>query len=143
MVIVASTTAAAPTTSENCTETGTGSAYRLTGKREKELKSFVGRKMEITGRFDHARDARTAAGQTNAKLPAEILIASYRQASGPVSETPTATSGSVAPPPAEAPMVEPSGELPKSASDEPLLALISLASFSAALGVRFVRRRAS
>src|SRR5437762_6718586 len=68
----ASPAPAAKNASANCEETAGGQAYRLTGKTEDDLKAFVGHRIEVTGAFDHERDAKTAAGQTNAKLPAEI-----------------------------------------------------------------------
>src|SRR6266496_4116359 len=145
-----SSKAVAPSTTASCTEKGTGPAYRLTGKRERELKSLVGRRLEITGSFDHPRDARTAAGQTHAKLPAEILIASYREEPASTTEAPTATTGVAAPAPAQTPPAAgtPPPEttprkMPKTASDEPLIALIALLSLSGGFGLRLLRRRAS
>jgi hypothetical protein len=132
--------------SQRCSETGAGKAYRVTGKAEDELKPFVGRRMQITGRFDHERDAKTAAGQTNAKLPAEIRIASYSEA--PASTVPPPASASTTPatpPVASAPSQVASNQsstekrLPNTASNEPLIALIGLICLMAAIGTRFVR----
>jgi hypothetical protein len=143
------TTAAAPSTSANCSEQGVGTAYRLTGKREAELKSLVGHRLEITGRFDHARDARTAAGETHAKLPPEIAIASYREAPAaaaapPAAAAPTGTSGAAprteTTPPAT---TAPANPLPKTASDQPLIALIALLCLGAGVGLHTLRRRVS
>jgi LPXTG-motif cell wall-anchored protein len=137
-------------TSANCAETGNGEAYRLAGKREGELKPFVGRYIEITGRFEHAHDARAAAGETNAKLPSEILVASYRPASAPRGEPiATATSGQTPTPPSppsatpapNAPPVQAARELPQTASNDPLIALVGLVAMSAAIAFALVRRR--
>ena len=127
----------ASASSERCSEAGTGQAYRVTGKSEDELKPFVGRRMVITGRFDHERDARTAAGQTNAKLPAEIRIASYAPApaaGAPASANaapPAPNAAEPTPPPAstQSPVASnepPAQRLPNTASKEPLVALIGL-----------------
>jgi hypothetical protein len=153
------TTSAAETTSEparpaaspsstaaTCRESGTGKAYRMTGKAENDLKPFVGHRLQVTGQFDHERDARTAAGETNAKLPPEIKIASYREA--PAFAGQRATSSSPAPvaqsvPPAQDQVAsnQPSNErrLPNTASNLPLVALVGFVCLIAALGLRFGR----
>ena len=137
-----STTAPRLEASGSCTENGTGEAYRLAGKREGELKSLVGRYVEITGRFEHPHDARIAAGEKKASLPAEIVVASYREMTPAAGEAPrpasTATQNQTAP---SAP-VGTAGALPKTASAQPLIALIALLCLSAAVAVRSVRRRA-
>ena len=141
---------------QRCTETGTGRAYRMTGKAEDKLKPFVGHRMQITGEFDHERDAKTAAGQTNAKLPAEIKIASYREApasqaapSASANVPPATPPASSAPPPPSKPSEVASNQtseprpLPHTASNEPLIALAGLIGLTAALGVRLFRFRLS
>jgi hypothetical protein len=150
-----SSAAAAPSSAEHCSETSGGTAYRLTGKLEDELKSFVGHRMEITGTFDHPRDARTAAGQTRAKLPPEIAISSYREApismAAAASPATTATSGTspVEPrsqtpaPAAPTPAPQARSSLPKTASNEPMIALIGGILLSAAVALRELRRRTS
>jgi len=140
----ASNSTAAPS-SGTCTETGAGKAYRTTGKLEEQLKPFVGHRIEITGQFDHERDAKTAAGETNATLPPEIRIASYREASG--RQAPATVSS--APPVGSAPQTVASNQaperqgLPKTATNEPLIALIGLMCLSAAFGLHFLRVRTS
>jgi LPXTG-motif cell wall-anchored protein len=149
----ASNSTAAPS-SGTCTETGAGKAYRTTGKLEEQLKPFVGHRIEVTGQFDHERDAKTAAGETDAKLPPEIRIASYRAASG--RQAPATASAAPASPPAaqqppvgSAPQTVASNQaperqnLPKTATNEPLIALIGLMCLSAAFGVHFLRVRTS
>ena len=135
-----------------CSERGSGPAYRLAGHREGELKPFVGRYVEITGRFEHAHDARTAAGQTSAKLPPEIVVASYRQAQAPAVERSTEQPSSppVTPSPAPAqPQPAPpaqagtTGALPGTASNEPLIALIGFLSLGAGVALRWLRRQES
>jgi LPXTG-motif cell wall-anchored protein len=137
--------ASATTPSAGCTERGGGQAYRLTGQAEEKLKPYVGRMMEITGSWDHARDARTAAGQTNATLPPEIKIATFREAPGSsANAAPASVPSSVEArnEPAPAPPPAPQASLPNTASHEPLIALIGFASLAVALGLHFVRRRA-
>jgi len=144
---------------QNCTESGNGTAYRLTGQLEEKLKPFVGRRLEVTGTFDHPRDARTAAGETNAKLPAEIKISSYREApalsasNAPATTAPTGTAGTTTPAPAKtapattapantAPATTAAPRrMPKTASNQPLFALLSLIALSAGFGVHALRRR--
>lgn len=145
-----STAAAAtpPAGATRCSETGSGKAYRLTGKREDELKPFVGRRIEVTGSFDHERDAKTDAGQTNAKLPAEIAIASFRAApaAGAVASagaTPATPRASAEPSSTVARNEPPErGALPKTASNLPLVGLIGIMCLSAAFGLRLSRRSA-
>src|ERR1041384_6445623 len=113
----------------NCGD-NSGKAYRLTGKPERDLKPFVGHRLEVTGRWDHERDAKTAAGETNAKLPPEIRIASFHE----VTSTSSApASASVAPAPAPVPSApqtvatndtRTARSLPKTASDDPVFALV-------------------
>src|SRR5258708_2295452 len=76
--------------SEHCTEKGTGAAYRMAGKREGELKPYVGQYVEIAGRVQHARDERIAAGETKGKMPPEDGGAPYPAPPAPPSGlTPT------------------------------------------------------
>jgi hypothetical protein len=138
-------------TSARCTETGSGKAYRLTGQSEEKLKPFVGRRIEVTGAFDHARDAKTAAGETKATLPPEIKIASFREApaftgsaTASANPAPAAPQTSPAPASVEARNETPArGGLPHTASNLPLVGLIGLMSLSAALGLRLLSPRAS
>lgn len=151
----ASSSAAPPPSAEHCSETSGGAAYRLTGKLEDELKSFVGHRMEITGTFDHPRDAKTAAGQTRAKLPPEIAISLYREApvsmAAAASPATTATSGtspveprSQTPAPASpTPAPQTRSSLPQTASNKPMIALIGGILLSAAVTLREFRRGTS
>jgi hypothetical protein len=152
-----SSAATAPaSTSARCTESGTGKAYRLTGTREEELKKLVGHRIEVTGAFDHERDAKTAAGETNAKLPPEIKIASFREASAsapatastnaapPVQANAAPSSSTPAPASTEARNETPSQQpLPRTASNLPLVGLIGLMSLAAAFGLRLLSLRTS
>jgi len=126
-----------------------GTAYRLTGKSERELKPFVGHRLEVTGRWDHARDAKTAAGETHAKLPPEIRIASYREAPA-VSNEPASASNTPSASPAASPAASSTPSpvpeqttaerrLPKTASNLPLFAFVGLFSLIASFGVRLLR----
>ena len=142
--------AAASQGSTPCTETANGKAYRLTGKMEKQLKRFVGHRMEITGSFEETRDAKIAAGEKDAKLPPEIVIASFREAPGAVvaAPSPAPAPAAAAPAPSPAPEStvarnEEAPALPKTASNLPLIGLIGLVSLTAAFGLRLSRPRAS
>ncbi|HET9830934.1 MAG TPA: hypothetical protein VFP91_04475 [Vicinamibacterales bacterium] len=135
-----------------CSEKGTGKAYRTTGQLEERLKPFVGRRIEVTGQFDHERDARTAAGETNAKLPPEIKIASYREApaaAGEVSKSANAAPAATPTPVPSNPQTVASNQtpterrLPNTAGNEPLFALIGAMCLSGALGLRLLRLRSA
>lgn len=143
-----------PSTSANCAENGSGSAYRTTGARERELKSFLGQRVEVTGHFQHARDANTTASATQGELPPEIVVASYRAAAASserrassASATAPAASEPAAPSSVEASNetaastapVGTSGQLPKTAGEEPLIALIGMISLAAGVGLRLLR----
>ena len=137
--------------SAGCAESGTGTAYRTTGRLERELKPFVGQRVEVTGHFQH--DPETTARATHEKLPPEIVVASYRPApsaqasnaspaapatSEPVPSSPApssieATNETAAP-------VGTSGRLPKTAGEGPLIALIGIISLGAGIGLRLLRR---
>jgi len=140
-------TPATPSTAAGCTEKGTGKAYRTTGKLEEELKGFVGRRIEVTGQFDHERDAKTAAGETDAKLPPEIRIASFREAPAVVSNS--ANTAPAAAPVPSSPQTVASNQtpaerrLPNTAGNEPLFFLIGATCLSGALGMRLLRLRAA
>jgi len=156
----------------NCTDTASGTAYRLAGPVEGKMKSLAGHRVEVTGRFDHSRDARAAAGQRTAKMPPEIRVESFREAAATVSSTATESQpattapseppapavtapATVAPAPVEtapAPTgtsgqppasTAPARRMPKTASNEPLFALFGGLCLTASLGVRFLRGLAS
>jgi hypothetical protein len=120
----------------------------LTGRPEEELKPFVGKRIEVTGSWDHERDAKTAAGQTNATLPPEIKIASFREApESPAPAIATAAAPAASPEPPASPAPEsvearndtPERSLPNTASTLPLVGLTGLISLTAALGLRLGR----
>jgi len=134
---------------DGCNAASAGKAYRLTGKREEEMKPFVGKTIEVTGSWDHKRDAKIAAGETKATLPPEIKIATFHEASAaPVA---SAVTPSPAPPVAAAPAPAPAPQsvearnetpertLPRTASNLPLVGFIGLISLMAALGLRLFR----
>jgi LPXTG-motif cell wall-anchored protein len=128
----------------NCGD-NSGKAYRLTGKPERDLKPFIGHRIEVTGQWDHERDAKTAAGQTNATLPPEIKIASFHEAAVPA---PASASAAPAPAPVpSAPQTVASNEtrddrsLPRTASNDPLIALVGGLALSLAFGLYVFRAR--
>jgi len=123
-----------------------GKAYRLTGKPERDLKPFVGHRIEVTGQWDHERDAKTAAGQTDATLPPEIRIASFHEAA--TASAPASASAAPAPAPVpSAPQTVASNEtrsdrgLPRTASNDPLIALVGGICLSLAFGLYVFRAR--
>ena len=72
---------------------GLGKVYRVTGDKEKDLKSLVGQRVEITGAFKNATDekaelaaigtsGRTAAGEPTIANTPEITIAAFKPLSG-------------------------------------------------------------
>lgn len=130
-----------------CSEKGSGEVYRLAGKTESRLKSFVGRYVEITGRFEHARDTKIAAGQLKSELPPEIVVVSYRAPAGggePVAASPQPSAGATSAPAANnQPEAVEAQALPKTASAEPLIAVFGLICLALAASIGLVRRRAA
>ena len=146
---------------DGCNAASTAKAYRLTGKREDELKPFVGKRIEVTGSWDNMRDAKIAAGQEKAKLPPEIKIATFHEATAVPAAAPAIAAA--APPAPEAPPVAaappapaaapaapapesvearnepPASRLPNTASNLPLVGLIGLLSLAVGLGLRLSR----
>jgi hypothetical protein len=128
---------------EGSCDAASGTAYRVTGKKEEELKPFVGHRLEVTGQWDHKRDAKIAAGEVKAKLPPEIKIASFRDApAAPAASTASAAPAQTAPATSPAPEQTvasnetPTRSLPHTASNLPLVGLIGLLSLVAFFGVR-------
>jgi LPXTG-motif cell wall-anchored protein len=102
---------AASASASTCADKGV--AYRVMGSDEEKLKNFVGRHLEIQGRFKHAADAAAGGTRPDEKLPAEVEIVSFSEAPAPAVVTepaaaatspPTATTpppaAQTAPPPA-------------------------------------------
>ena len=140
--------------SNPCREAGTGPAYRMTGKLEDELKGFEGHRMQITGKFEHASDAQIAAGQKAATLPAEVEISAYQEVTAVPAQTAraqTPTPRSATPesvqarnePARTAPQDTNRGNLPRTASDGPLIALGGLALLAIAGVLRLARGTAA
>jgi hypothetical protein len=81
----------ATTTADTTASTDFGKVYRVTGEKEKELKAYVGQRVEITGAFKHDTDTKSELGSigtsgkpgelTPANTP-EITIASIRVLEG-------------------------------------------------------------
>jgi len=164
--VAAGETASAPAgvaAGGSCTEQATGQAYRMAGKMEGALKPLAGHYVVITGQFEHGHDAEAAAGERTAHLPPEIVIATYREApmmaasaattpAPATTEAPATTAAPAAPAPSPAPpavgttgeapaaTTAPARKMPKTASNEPLIALIGVFCLGASLGLRFLRR---
>lgn len=159
---VASAVAAIGSTSK-CANQGT--AYRLTGPNEEQLKSLVGRQVEIQGRFKDPTDPRTGEN-----LPNEVELLSFRAAPAPapvsepvapptpaqatppppppVQAAPPQPPAQAAPPPAvqtapppPAPAMATRTELPRTASSTALLALVGVLALSSGVVLTHRRRR--
>ena len=139
--------------SADCSNTASGMAYRPTGPREKDMKSLLGQRVEVTGTLRHAV---TKSDQ----LPQEIVVSSFSAApaapsgeaynAAPASEPSASesTNASTEPP---APSLEarnntspdrrPVGTsgLPRTAGEEPLIGLIGLISLGAGIGLKMLR----
>jgi LPXTG-motif cell wall-anchored protein len=138
-----------------------GTAYRLTGPNEGQLKPLLGRQVEIQGRFKDPTDPRTGE-----KLPNEVELLSFRAAPAPaaVSEpaappTPAQTTpppppppvqttppppvqtAPPPPPPAQAAPTPTRTELPRTASSTALLAVVGVLAFSSGFVLTHRRRR--
>ena len=116
------------------------------------MKAFAGHRLQVTGKFDNANDARVAAGQVTAKLPAEIEVSAFQEASAsPVAER-TATAQTPAQTPASvqarnesvrtAPQDANRGGLPRTASQRPLILLAGLLLLCVAVVLRIARTTA-
>jgi hypothetical protein len=132
-------------------------AYRPTGHLERDLKPFLGRRVEVTGHFQHVKDAE-ATSVAPGKLPPEIVVRSYRAAPASASAA-TQAANTAEPPSAErAPVPAPAPEstqasaapsnpapvgtsgLPKTGGEEPLIGLIGLISVGAGMSLKRLRR---
>ncbi len=100
----ASASTAAPA---KCDDKGT--AYRLTGSDEEQLKTLVGRHVEIQGRFKNAGDAAGSGARPEGTLPAEVEIVSFAEAAAPESAMAPVTAPATAQttPPASPPVTPP------------------------------------
>jgi hypothetical protein len=142
--------------SSDCSSTANAMAYRPTGRLERELKPFLGQRVEVTGHMHHARDA-ALTSVAPGKLPPEFDVTSYRAAAAeqaansaelpavepappaPAPPAPESTEASNAAPASPAPVAT-SGTLPKTAGNEPMIALIGLILLGAGIGMKMVRR---
>jgi LPXTG-motif cell wall-anchored protein len=147
-----------------------GTAYRLTGPNEDQLKGLVGRQLEIQGRFKDPTDPRSGE-----KLPNEVEMLSFRAAPAPVAVSQPATPPAQATPPAPvqtappppvqtappppvqaatpppppvqtaspqpAPAMATRTELPRTASSTALLALVGVLALSSGFVLTHARRR--
>ena len=156
--------ASATSSAAKCADQGT--AYRLTGPAETKMKDFVGRHVEVQGRFKDPEDPRTGE-----KMPNEVVILSFIEAPAPVAVSePVAAPPPVqaappppvqaapppavqtAPPPAvqtAPPAVQPAPvptttrtQLPRTAGSTALLALIGVLALSSGFALTMMRRRA-
>lgn len=132
----------------SCSDQGT--AYRLTGSQEKQLKGMVGSEVTVEGRFKHADDVAEAGTSAGDKLPAEVEIVSYHAAKTsaavtepPVSRTPPPTTTEPrdqSPTQPRATSTTPERELPHSASSTGLVALVGLLALGLGVTLTLMRR---
>jgi LPXTG-motif cell wall-anchored protein len=141
-----------------------GTAYRLTGPAEDQMKTLVGRQVEIQGRFKDPTDPRTGE-----KMPNEVEILSFREAPAaaaaagsepaapppPVQTAPPPPPAQTAPPPPPvqtapppppppaqtAPATTTRTELPRTASSTALLALVGVLALGSGFVLTHRRRR--
>jgi hypothetical protein len=163
-VLVNASEPGAAGSSADCSSTGAGEAYELTGSQEGKLRSFVGRRVEITGVLKKAElepaPAGTAGGSAtrptggfdplgqDLKLR-EVNIRSFREAparAASANAAPSAQPQAAAEPSSSRPSQQTSaagtrGQLPRTASPLPLAGLIGLFSLVGALGLRLQNRR--
>lgn len=145
----------------SCSETAGGQAYRVTGKREEELKGHIGKWVEITG--THEKETYNAS--SSSKLPPEIDMTAFRDAPAmavavdtpapppapepvaapapppapmPTNTAPMDSRGEMSQPPAVIPARD---ELPNTASVESMIALIGLFCVVLASGMMLTPRR--
>ena len=154
--------ASATSSAAKCADQGT--AYRLTGPAETKMKDFVGRHVEVQGRFKDPEDPRTGE-----KMPNEVVILSFIEAPAPVAvsepaappppvQTATPPPVQTAPPPVQptppvvqtAPPTPPAQAapattrtaLPRTAGSTALLALVGVLTLSSGFVLTMMRRRA-
>lgn len=148
VLINASRSAEADTSDMSCT--GSGEAYELTGKRERELERFVGRRIEITGTMKSAKTSAETGRPTGGFDPLgqdlelfEVNVASFRELRASRATEPEAAAEPAAEPEPQQPIGTAGSQeaLPRTASPLPLAGLIGLLSLGGALGVRSLRRR--
>ena len=132
-----------------------GTAYELTGERERDLAEFVGRRVEITGELKDADETGRPGGfdpaivSTDLRLH-EVNVASFResamtaQASAGAAQTiepaqreTVGTSGQTQP---SDTVASAQAELPRTASPLALYGILGLFSLGGAIGLRFVSR---
>jgi len=134
-----------------------GAAYRMNGPAESKLKGLVGHEVEVQGHLKHADDVSADGSRPGEKLPAEVVIVSFREAPAPVPmSTPAMTApaasapmlpSNVAPPPAPpatptVPSTPEPSTLPRTAGSTGYFALIGLMALSSGLALLILRRRA-
>jgi LPXTG-motif cell wall-anchored protein len=138
-----------------------GTAYRLTGSDEEQLRDVVGRQIEVQGRFKNADDAPAGGARPEGTLPVEVELISFREVPAPGADadpaaprTPAQTVPPASPPvtpptptvdpardQATAPATAERRELPQTASSTPLLGVIGVLTLSAGIAVTIIRRR--
>ena len=152
VLINASRGTASPTI--DCSFQGQTEAYELTGRREHDLKPYVGKVVQISGTMKEAKTKPLPSGEqspTGGFDPLkkdlrlfEVEVSSFQPVGAAASAPP------VQPPPAivrspdadERPrqIARADTELPRTASPIPLAGLAGLISLAGAIGVRFIRR---
>ena len=153
----------------NCSTQGNGQSIELTGRGERDLEQFVGRRVVISGDLKHARHDPEAVGTSGEFTPIskgkplegggdlhlrEVNVESFALApiAAPVREEAALAppepaparaqepEPQAAPAPTPTPQAAPAPELPKTASPLPTVGLIGLLSLAGAFGLRLFAR---
>jgi hypothetical protein len=148
----------APSSSLDCASTGTGEAYELTGTREKDLESFIGRAVQITGTLKRADVEPSPVGTSGSVRPEggvdplgqdlklfELNVSSFGDVAAAQAQS-SASSTEIASDDRSTQAVGTSGAadaaaepLPATASPLALTGLIGLLSLGGALALRRIR----
>jgi hypothetical protein len=160
-VLINASKGSAPAANIDCSFQSGTDAYELTGKREHDLKPFVGKVVQITGTM---KEAKTRTAPSGEQVPTggfdplkkdlrlfEVEVASFQTPAAPLASAQPAPAREPAParvPEAAAPQPEQpqqvaraNTELPKTASPLALSGLVGLLSLAGAFGVRRVRSK--
>ena len=141
----------------DCSFQGAPEAYELTGSRERDLGSYVGKVVQISGTLNEAKTRPLVSGErapTGGFDPLkkdlrlfEVDVTSFQTPAAatatvePAPAAPPADAGSPAQPDPPRQIARAETELPRTASPIPLAGLAGLVSFAGAVGLRLLRRR--
>ena len=151
-VLINASRGASASADVDCSFQGSTEAYELTGKREHDLKPYIGKVVQISGTMKEAKTQPLPSGEqapTGGFDPLkkdlrlfEVEVTSF-QAPEPVTGASAPAAAAAEPVPQEPPrqIARAETELPQTASPIPLAGLAGLFSLAGALGARMLRRR--